>query len=392
MRNETKYYIDHSLYTILLLFITGGVSQTFFAHMGLSPSQISLISSFLNIAQIAIMIFNIFVSDMIKNLKKTISILRLTPILYFGPFLYFCFREAPSTNVFFYCAVIVSCAFNLFLGFYNVLSYRFIYHIIDIKDYAKLSNIGLIISSILTLLASAAISYCSSVFDFKYVIITGFSISIVFSVIASLINNSMVIKNHNDTTQTNKFEFSRLLKREFTYFYFPNLMRGCANGIMSVISVICIKNITDSPAVLSTLVAVYYVASIIGSLIYEAIRKKIKTGTIYALSSILMLLFLPFSLIGNNTTVFFIFYTLAAIFYLIIANSCSIYFSEIIHYNDIGSYTAIRLITMTLGQAISSFLVALLIDRIPSVYILILCGVCQLISGLMFYFYKPKQK
>ena len=391
MNNEVKYYTKITLRTVILLFITSGITQTFFSQMGLSPSQISLISSLVNISQIIIMIANIFISDMIKNLKRIISVLMLSPILYFTVFLPFCFQEAPNTNIFFWCAVLISFIFNLFLGFYNVLSYRFIYQITDIKNYAKLTNVAVIISSILTIVISAAISYFSSVFNFRHVIISVFLLGIVFSVLTSITVKSMVIINP-DTEQKKKFEFSKLFNREFTYFYFPNFMRGCANGIMTIISVICIKNITDNPTELSALVTVYYIASIIGSIVYESVRKKIKTGTIYALSSILMLATLPFSLLGNNMPIFFIFYTVATIFYIIIASSCAVYFSEIIHYDDIGTYTAVRLIIMTIGQAVSSFFVSFLIDRIPSVYLLILCGICQLISGIMFYCYKPKHK
>ena len=91
MKNETKYYTEFALWTVIMLFITGGITQTFFSEMGISPAQISLIVSVINIAQIFMMIFNLFVSDIIKNLKRTISILKLSPMLFFLVLLPFCF-------------------------------------------------------------------------------------------------------------------------------------------------------------------------------------------------------------------------------------------------------------------------------------------------------------
>ena len=74
-----------------------------------------------------------------------------------------------------------------------------------------------------------------------------------------------------------------------------------------------------------------------------------------------------------------------------VSSSNPVYFSEIIDYREIGRYTATRMITMTLGQAISGFFVSFSIDRIPSVFILVVCGMCQFISGVMLYLYKPKK-
>ncbi len=392
MKNENKYYIEFALWTVILLFITGGITQTFFSEMGLSPSQISFISSLINIAQIFIMIFNVFVSDMIKNLKKTIAFLKSSPILFFAMLLPFCFIKSINTNIFFCCAIFASCIFNLFLGFYNVLSYRFVYQITDIKNYATLTNVSTIISSIITVLLSAVITYLSARFPFRYIATTFFILSIVFSLITSLTVNSMkIISDDSKNQQPDKFDFSILLKREFTYFYLPNFLRGCANGIITVMSVICIKNITDAPAVLSSLVTVYYFASILASFLYQFMVKKIKTATIYVLSSILLFIVLPFSLLGKSLPIFIILYAISIIFYIIVSSSNPVYFSEIIDYKEIGRYTSVRLIIMTLGQAVASFFVSFAIDRISSVFILIVAGTCQLISGIMLYLYKPKK-
>lgn len=392
MKNETKYYTEFALWTVIMLFITGGITQTFFSEMGISPAQISFISSVVNIAQIFMMIFNVFVSDIIKNLKRSISILKLSPMLFFLVLLPFCFIKGINTNIFFCCAIFASCIVNLFLGFYNVLSYRFVYQITDIKNYATLTNVSVIISSVITVLLSAVITYLSTRVPFRYIAITFFIISIVFSMITSFIVKSMkIIAHEQETKKSEKFDFSILLKQDFAYFYIPNFLRGCANGIITVMSVICIKNITDSPVVLSSLVTVYYFACIVASLLYEFITKKIKTATIYVLSSILLCIVLPFSLLGKSLPVFLIFYAVSIIFYSIVSSSNPVYFSEIIDYREIGRYTATRMITMTLGQAISGFFVSFSIDRIPSVFILVVCGVCQLISGVMLYLYKPKK-
>ena len=105
-----------------------------------------------------------------------------------------------------------------------------------------------------------------------------------------------------------------------------------------------------------------------------------------------MFLFLPGMLIGKNVSIFCICYFIACIGYNIINVSGAVYATEIISYSDIGTYTSVRLIVMTLGQAISSYGVAVAMEYMPGVVILTICGMAQLISGIMYYLYDMRYR
>ena len=87
-----------------------------------------------------------------------------------------------------------------------------------------------------------------------------------------------------------------------------------------------------------------------------------------------------------------IFCFIAYIGFNILSSAGAVYATEIVGYEDIGTYTAVRLIAIMLGSAVTSQTIAFAMDYIPSVVILFICGLCQLISGYMFYRFDVKYR
>ena len=63
------------------------------------------------------------------------------------------------------------------------------------------------------------------------------------------------------------------------------------------------------------------------------------------------------------------------------------YPTEYVPYEDIGAYTSVRLIVMTLGQAVAGCIVPELLVVLPAILLLALVGTAQLVSGLLFLCY-----
>ena len=187
-----------------------------------------------------------------------------------------------------------------------------------------------------------------------------------------------------------KFRVSKLGKREFLYFYFPNFLRGCANGMVGMMAVICINDISNDASVVSTMTVAFSISAIIGSALYRTLGKRVKTKSVFMLGSLIVFIALPLTLLGRIGAVFFAFYLIAGIGYNIVSISGAVYATEIIKAEDIGAFSSTRLIMIAAGQAVSSYIIGISIGKIPSVLIIMIFGVCQLVTGILHYCYKNK--
>lgn len=390
MSNNIKYYLWGSINVIVLSFTSQGFIQTFFLEIGFTSRQVGTYASLISVVQILVMIFSVFFADNVKKVKDAISLLTLSRILMCLAMLPACFSDAPNVNVIYYIALICCCIGNLFVGFSNVLSYRLPYIIIDMKDYAKLENNSAIISGIFSILISGGIAFLALIFSFRLIMAVGFSFSIVFCLYSSWLVKSMKIKDECPGDTTKKFQFHKLWEHKFRYFYVPNFLRGITLGLMGVMTVICMKEITSNTSVISGLTAISSLSSIIGCALYQILGNKLKTATLYLLFSIQAFLFLPIMLSGRSVSVFCICYFFIHIATNIINVSGAVYATEIVGYNEMGTYTSVRLITMTLGQAVANYAVVAAMDYLPTALILIICGLAQIASGVMYYYYDVK--
>jgi len=385
MSNQVKYYIARAMMAVVLMFTAGGIVQSFFAERGMSVSQISTYTATVSAAQVVIMILNIFVADRVKDVKRTYAILVLCQAFFCVLMLPFSILTGFDVKMLFGAALVGCCIQNTFVGFSNVLSYRLPYLIVDMKEYASLENINGIVSGVVSIAAGALISTMTLMFDFGRIMAVGFFVSILFCVASFGLYNSMHIKNIPIEEKKNPFTLAKLMRKDFVYFYLPNFLRGLCMGLMNVIAVICMKNITTNESVLSFLVTILSVSSIVGCSVYQALRKKISTVQLYAACSVLMFILLPLMLLGRSSVVFCIIYFFVGMAYNIINIAGAVYITEFIGYEDIGMYTSVRLIVMTAAQAISGAFIGMLIDSVSSVLIVGICGACQLISGIFYY-------
>lgn len=384
--NYIKYYTRGALMGIVLAFTSGGILQTFFAYMGFSESQIGLHTTVINVAQIAVMVLNIFLADGIRNVKVTMAVFGMGPAVFAIGMLPFCAMGAVDTDKMYMIALILCFVSNLFWGFYSILIYRFMYMIADKSEFARMENVNGLICGAITMGVGAIITWLSTRYDFRAVMTVGFWISIVFCIVSSVLVASMKVRRaYEEPVNKTKFDIKKLVKPEFAWFYIPNFLRGGTWGVMGVIAIVCMKEITRSTTVISGLVTVLNVAGIVGCVLYNAIRKKVNTPLLYLLCGIDMFLFLPLMLLGRSWVVFCVFYFVAGVGYNIANTAAAILATEIVDYEEIGMYTCVRLITVIAGQAVVDAGVSLLIDYVPSILILVACGAFQLASGIMYY-------
>ena len=386
MNNSQKFVLQGTANAVILLFTTGGIIQTFFSYMGMNAGQIGIYTSMVNIVQIIVMILGLFFVDQVSDVKSLMAKLSLSPVLFCASMLFFCIFNNSPTKMIFLTAMVLSGIQNLLAGFSGVLAYKLPYQVIHMNEYEKYQNLIGIMSGILSVAITIAISAFSTVFDFSSVMIGGFSVSILLCILCSVACQKM--KNINTMPKEEKCHISKLLNRTFLYFYFPNFLRGCANGIFGMMSVVCINDISNKASVVSSMTVAFSVSGIIGSMLYRMFANVLKTKSVFMLGSLIMFISLPLTLLGKTSIIFFTFYLIAGIGYSIVSNSGAIYATELIGVEDIGAFSSARIIMIAVGQAVSSYIIGISIGKMSSALIILLFVACQLISGMFHYCYK----
>ena len=166
----------------------------------------------------------------------------------------------------------------------------------------------------------------------------------------------------------------------------PNLLRGLFSGVISVAAIIGYYNkALDSESAI-VLVVIIEIASIIGTFIYSRICRKNIDGKIILLFSVLT----SFSLIfisTSNKYVFIVSFLIAKVVSSVIDIAIPVAVTKIVDYSHIGRYTALRMLTHTVGTALGSALIINVIELFGRVFAVFFTGLCILICGVAYYLY-----
>lgn len=409
MSNEMKYYIRGAVGVFAGIGACGGVLTAFYAELGFSNGQIASFGTMGSIVQIAVYVASIFLADKFKNIKQIIAWLSLSSILPCLALLPFSMGVSEDTNAAYYLYMAASCVYSVLTGLCGLLMYRLPYLIIDMKEFAKLENVNNIVSNSFSIAGRVLLTVLTAVIAVRSIMTVGMLIGIVFSVIYTVLVLSMKTEGNrllngqgnsleNESGESKEsgkkqaFSFKKFNKIQIRYFHIPNFLRGITSGAIAVIAIVCMQDITNNATVLSGLATISAVSMIGGSVLYQALRKKVSTVNLFFAASIGMFLFLPLMLVGKNVIVFCVFFCLVYIGYSIISSTAAVYATEIVDYQDIGTYSAVRLIAIMAGQAVGCQGIAWAMDYVPSIVIMAVCGVSQLISGIMYYRYERKYR
>ena len=393
MTNSTKYQTFGALIPVITAFISGSYIQNYFSHIGVSLGDIGTFTSLVSVVQIVVMIINVFAIDRIKRLSVMLVSLIGLSSLGCALVVPVCFSNSIDAGVIFIYVALIALVINIFMGLYNVLSFKFAYYAVDMSDYAKITNNISIVNGILAIAVGFMVSLASGIWDFSYVMGCGLSLCVIIGVVCIFMIAAIkpiAQTNIIEETKKEKFSFSMLKEREFTYFYIPNFIRGLAMSAINVIPLIFIKNISADSGDVSMLVNIMSVSAIAGCFLYRLCDRKIKTSAVYFVSSTVMFVFMPLLLAGYSVHMFYLSYFILGIFYNINAVSAAVHPSEFVPFERIGTYTSVRLIILTVGQALGAYVIGLLIDKVPSIIILVVCAFLQLVSGVAFLKFKNR--
>ena len=387
MSNYKKYYLFTTLYAVGFMFCSVASIQSFLLKLGFTESQIYNYNFLIKMAQVAVMVVMTFISGTIKKVKLVtglsyLSLLAIAVLFLIGAINPSIFSASYVTAVF-----IVSAICYGGVGVYTIICYCLPYYIIDMKDYGRVTSVGIIFSGGTSFALSFLHTYILSKFDFFRSSACFFLLAIVCFVLTTVVCLSLkeIVKDV-ERKKTTKEETIAVFKNKNTYILLlPNFCRGIAAGIVELIAVVAIaKNILQEESA-SYLNIVMQLCMFGGNFFYAMLCKKLSTTTMLLISTLVSCAFLPFVL-AQNTMWFLILFCVMYFFRLIMDTAIPVAVTEIIPKEQIGAYTSIRMLVFTGAQAVGALIIAPLVDKIGYTGLFIFASVVQLICGLGYYF------
>ncbi len=383
--NESKYIIQSISYSVALLLISGSVIQAFLLENGISETRVALYLSIVQIIQVASMLVVSVLVDRVKNVLRMCALSTVFQLALYGALILICVLK-DITLTFKYTLVLSSGIFtNIIQAVYSTLSYKMPYHIIDMRRFGYLSAVVGITTGLVCSAVTAVMSYFTKNYHYNTVMLLSFIVGAISLILAYVVTEAFKdIKNKAAVKIISKKPVNLLKYKPFTVLIVPNLLRGFCTGVLSVCMTIGFSlGITDkaSGATLSLLLQISVIAS---CFIYAFLSKKNIDGLIIALSSIFLLISMPFMFVGD-IAVFYIVYFIANFFINFVNYSVPVAITNFVDYDHIGAYSSWRMLIHTLGIALSNALLTPMLSLLGPTLLFIIAGTCQFVSGISYF-------
>lgn len=386
MSNYIKYYIYTALYAVAMMFCSGSILQTFMLESGFTENQVYLYNALIQGAQVLVMICAIFFSNKIKDTKKVVSYAILSLILLIVALFFVSANREGNFVISMAVLFSVSFAVYIVIGLQNVESYKLPYQVMDMENYGGAVSISTAISGVLTFLLSLLYTFVISKVEF----FTAYNFFLIGSVLmliaASITCLNMKDVENKQVIQSHSADSTGIFKNKNMYILLlPNFFRGITFGIVSLMTVIGFsKNLLDAQSSTYMNVALQ-VATLGGNLCYALLYKKFSSNKLLLISTFIMSAILPLSIVGDSSVTFIVGYFLVQFFLIIVNTAIPVVITEFVPYEQMGSFTAIRLAVYTLGSTVASLILSSLIQWMGYLWLLILAAILQVICGVAYY-------
>ena len=383
MKNEIKYYIHSILYSMIVFVLGGTLLQTFLIEKGFSEENVTVLLSVLQVIQILTIFIFSSIADKFKRYKKptAFSVFACLPLSVFLLILSFS-QESGSSSLPF---LIFGAFYNIFLGIYNIFSYKLPYTIIDMSRYGLITALVGVVVGVLSFGASVLISYLQTVYTFFAVMRVIYVLTLIFIVGLAIVTLSFEETIPPLELGEEKKKGNILKYKPFLILIIPNVFRGFCTGIAGMAATIgYFIGVLDSTSA-SVLLAVTNVSAIASSFLYSFLTRKIREKHMLLTASVMVFVFMSLMTVIKGTASFVTFFGLAYFFVYVVSLSVPVSISRTIKYDVIGQYTGGRILLHTLGSSLAGFLCIPMIRFFGAELTMIFSGGLQLVSGIVYY-------
>ncbi len=386
--NLIKYYTYLGLYNIMTLFTSGTILQVFLNWKALSSEEISLIISFGFLMQTFGIGVSTFFADKIKNVSKVVAIFNIPLVLFPMLLLYLSAENALNAENILSLIIPVYAVFSFCIGVNATLAYKLPYHITDISNYGTISSVSGIISNLLGIGSSFVFVLLTGVYEYRKVIFFGYLI-VCFAIVSGVVAIFSVKKYEAELENVKQKNIAKeiwiVLKTPFMKFLIvPNFLRGIGSGILGMSAVIMIAQLGASESISSLLSVAMAISVVIGCIIFGQIYRKIRVIKCVLVGGLVGTVFLCLMIANKNPMVFVLMYSLTWLFFTFVDYGIPVYVTQIVGYEHMGTYSAIRMLTHMSGTTVATFISGKMIDN-NSFLLLLLGGACITISVVSYY-------
>ena len=388
-KNIPLFYLQQVAFSLTQIIAFGTIFCTFMLESGISDTEISLCTSIFQVIQTATMLLVSRLAENKKIVLKGVGICCFSYALVMAAMLFLSINKNVPVNTSYVILLTVGSVVSLFVGLYNVLCYKQPHLIMDIKNYGKIiGQIG-VISGLLGIAVSTAMSFLCKNYDYFSVMTFVCIFGIILAVVSGLISFFFIPIDGESVTKSEK-SINIFRYKPFYQLFVPNLLRGFSTGIFGLITVIGYHcEILDSAGAVA-LVTASQIATLLSSQCFSFISQRNKNGILCLVSSIVCLVCFPAITAGGSKTLFIVFYFIAYLFFNFINNAIPVMVALHIDYNCLGQFTAWRMGIYTLGTAIGGACVPILLKWLGSFNTLLIAGITMLVCGVGYYIFDKK--
>lgn len=390
-RNYLLFIIRDACYFSSTFFVSGTLIQLYLTAAGSTAPELGFFNALMQCVVLAGMILFSNYAERHPDAKTQCSRILLLFALCFLLYLPAVSLAALPGRSRFLLVCTVAAVQSIFCALKGILDFKLFYQIIPVSNLGTLFSLSGIFSGIASILFSWLISALIERFPFPSAFIAGFSLSFLFGCLAFYCNRKLVTfcpvkpETAEKPWVPHVSELFRL--RVFSLFIIPNILRGISLGILSSI-VIFAKHQGISSSNIARLAAVISLASIISSVSYLALKKKMDNRGICLIGSLLVAaaVFLPSAASDGQ---FLFLYAVAISGRTLVDNTIPAMVVCMIDSKIAGVYNAWRVILISLTAALSAYLTGILVGHLPAAVFFAVSGFGYLVSGGWYYhFYR----
>ncbi|MBQ7016119.1 MAG: MFS transporter [Firmicutes bacterium] len=395
LNNYSKLYLRDSLLSIALMFYSGNYIIMFLVASGVSNAGIGIFNSIGSFVSLGSMFLCGLIGDKLKDIRKTITLSFASLSVFYLVMIFFSIVHC-GPNIVLIATIVVQAVTSFLYGFRNVLEYKLVYLITDIRRYARVTAVTGLVTGIVGVAAGFIISLIIDNLPYYPVMTCFFILGLLLIVIICLINQSFVVqREHYDEDAPKAVKASKdkengflgvLKSRHFYVLALPNLIRGISTGLLGLVLVIGIQDLAMNATDSSILNTVGMASSFAGSLVFSYLSDKVSSRLLCLVSSIIVMITIPFSIVGGKLW-FYILYFLGISARYIVDGTIPVMVTQIVPYEQMGAYTSLRMMLMTGGSSLASLVGGLLIGNISSFLLFAIAAGMLLICVVVYYLY-----
>lgn len=390
-KNHLLFYIYSAFYNCAFLLISGSVLQSFMLECGISEAKVSFYVSFVQILQTVIMFISSKWVENLKNIFVCVAGCILLQIPLFTVMLYISVTNSLASDTAFIMIMAASLLLSVAQGIKNVLAYKLPHHIIDMKDYGKIMGQSGVIIGILGVGFTGILTLVTKKFEYFTVMAVFSGLGMVFYIISAVVTLSYE-RHEPELIGDSKEKINIFKYRPFYTLLLPNLLRGFSAGVFGLSAVIGFSQKVLDNVGAALIVTLAQIATIAGCEVYSLFFSRNRNGAVTLVSAVAFAVIMPFSFVGNSQTLFIIIYTVGYIFYNFVNYAIPVIVARNIDYRCLGQYTAWRMGLNSLGTALGSAAVPLLLKYTGGVGTMLVCGLTILPCGICYYLFEKNQK